>query len=447
MRGLGALAGVIVALGVLAWWQGGGVATPSVVAQPAPSVALVPLAGGFVSPLFVTHAGDSSGRLFVVEQGGTIRILNAGTVLPAPFLDVSSIIVTGGERGLLGLAFHPRYNRNGRFFVFYTAANGDNTLAEYRVSSDPNRGDPATGRVLFAIPDPYTNHNGGMIAFGPDGYLYIGTGDGGNGGDPLENGQSLQTLLGKILRIDVDGMSPYAIPLSNPFAARTDARREIWALGVRNPWRFSFDRGTGDLWIADVGQARREEVNFQAAGSMGGTNYGWDTMEGSLCFEPLSGCSNAGLTLPVAEYDHSMGCSVTGGYRYRGVAYPALAGLYFYGDLCSTRLWALAGSPQSGWQATELLQTGFMISSFGEDQAGELYLAGFSTGIIYRLTSTGTPCNPRAGCTVTATATATATVAVTATATACNPRGGCMTATATQPPTQTQCPIRTGCVP
>jgi glucose/arabinose dehydrogenase len=365
-------------------------------AQPAQSVEaaprLLPAFGGFVfdSPVFVTHAGDGTGRLFVVEQAGTIRVVAGGRVLPAPFLDIRSLVVAGGEQGLLGLAFHPQFATNGLFYVYYTArpvgaGAGDNTVARYRVSAtDPNRADPASGAVLLAIPDRHPNHNGGMLLFGPDGYLYVGTGDGGGEGDPDGNAQNLQSLLGKLLRLDVDGAFPYAIPPTNPFVGRPDARPEIWAYGLRNPWRDSFDRATGDLYIADVGQDRFEEVNYQRAGSVGGRNYGWNRTEGFHCY-PSPPCDWRGITLPVAEYDHTGGnCSITGGYVYRGRLLLALRGAYLYGDFCSGRIWALRRSAL-GWTSRLLLDTALQISSFGEDEAGELLVADLASGRIFRL--------------------------------------------------------------
>jgi len=358
---------------------------------PLPALSFETVATGFERPTFVTGAGDGSGRLFVVEKRGTIQVVRDGQVAAQPFLDIRSHITdSGNEQGLLGLAFHPRFAENGRFFVFYTAASGGaNTLAEYRVSaSDPNRADPATGRVLLAIPDQYSNHNGGMLAFGPGGYLYIALGDGGGAGDPLRSAQDLRNPLGSILRIDVDvpgsaGLA-YGIPPDNPFVARADARGEIWAYGLRNPWRFSFDRETGDLWIADVGQNEREEVNFAAAGSPGGVNYGWSIMEGTRCYRPANGCDRSGLTLPVFEYTHDDGCSITGGYVYRGAAFPALRGAYFAADYCTGSAWALR------WRGSQLQVDrlpGFPrgISSFGEDDAGELYIVRDSAGTLERL--------------------------------------------------------------
>ena len=350
-----------------------------------PQVALEKVASGFSKPLYVVEPPDGSGRLFVVEQDGKIRILKDGAINSQPFLDAASVITSNGnEQGLLGLAFHPKYKENGRFFVTYTAKNGDNTLAEYHVSNDPAKADAGSAKVLIAIPDFAANHNGGMVAFGPDGYLYLSTGDGGQGGDPKANGQNKDALLAKILRIDVDRGSPYAIPPSNPFATG-GGKPEVWDYGFRNPWRFSFDRQTGDLWIADVGQNKYEEVNFEPAGSKGGLNYGWNTMEGTHCYQPSNGCNPSGLTLPVNDYSHDDGCSVTGGYVYRGPREPALVGAYFFTDYCGGLIWALTKDAAGNWQRTTALDSKLAISSFGEDQAGEVYAVSQDDGTIYRL--------------------------------------------------------------
>jgi glucose/arabinose dehydrogenase len=344
------------------------------------------VAEGFDNPVYVTHAGDGSGRLFVVEQSGQIRIIQEGAILPEPFLDLTGIAVDNAfERGLLGLAFHPRYAENGQFFVNYTDVNGDTAVARYTVSAgDPDRADPDSAQIILRVEQPYPNHNGGDLAFGPDGYLYIGMGDGGSAGDPQGNGQNLNTLLGKMLRLDVDSGEPYAIPPDNPFAGRSIAQPEIWAYGLRNPWRFSFDRATGDLYIADVGQNAYEEVNFQPADSPGGENYGWDLMEGLHPYEG-SPPSDANLVLPVAEYAQSEGgCSVTGGYVYRGQALPELLGVYFFGDYCSGLVWALHRTAEGAWERALFTRTTFSISSFGEDEAGELYVVDHG-GAVYQL--------------------------------------------------------------
>ncbi|MHC1742634.1 MAG: sorbosone dehydrogenase family protein [Syntrophobacteraceae bacterium] len=348
------------------------------------------IATGLSTPVSITHAGDGSGRLFLVLQDGRILIHDGGQVLPTPFLDlrskVSSCAGGCGERGLLGLAFHPDYAANGTFFVHYTNRAGTSLVARYQVSADPSLANPRSGRTLLSVRQPFANHNGGQLQFGPDGYLYIGLGDGGSGGDPGNRAQNRRMLLGKILRINVNGAARYAIPPDNPFAAVRGARREIWALGLRNPWRFSFDRLTGDLYVADVGQNALEEVNFQPAGSPGGQNYGWRLMEGNQCFNPAAGCNDGSLTPPVLEYDHGTGCSVTGGYVYRGSAIPALAGQYLYGDFCSGLIWGAQFSPVAGWSTTVLHDSAFLISTFGEDQEGELYVADYGAGNIFRIT-------------------------------------------------------------
>ena len=364
----------------------GPTSTPAAGWEP-PALALAPVIDGLEAPLFVGHAGDGSGRLFVIEQGGRIRVIRDGRLVPDPFLDIGGRISSGGERGLLGLAFSPGYSDDGRFFVNYTDPAGDTAVAEYRVSADdPDRADPASERVVLRIDQPYPNHNGGGLAFGPDGLLWIGTGDGGAGGDPEGRAQRLDTLLGKFLRIDPDPQdgAPYAAPADNPFVGREGVRPEIWALGVRNPWRFSFDRATGDLWIGDVGQGEWEEIDVLRAGTSGGANLGWKVMEGSHCFEPATGCSTAGLVLPVAEYDHGQGCSVTGGVIYRGAAIPGLAGTYLFGDFCSGTMWSLdAGASQPASRV--LAETELAIAAFGEDEAGELYVADLAGGRVLRV--------------------------------------------------------------
>ena len=350
------------------------------------AVNLLPVAGGFDKPLYLTHAGDGSGRLFVVEQPGRIKIVQAGQVTPAPFLDIVNLVGSDGmEQGLLSAAFHPRYAENGFFFVNYTDKQGDTVLARYQVSSNPDQADPASAKILLTMAQPYGNHNGGQLAFGPDGYLYMGTGDGGSANDPHDNGQSLGTLLGKILRLDVDNGDPYGVPESNPFVQQPAARPEIWSFGWRNPWRFSFDAATGDMFIADVGQNQYEEIHVEPAGAPGGLNYGWRLMEGLHCFNPPD-CDPAALPveLPVTEYSHQQGCSVTGGYVYRGSQFPALTGVYFYGDFCRGTVWGLRLSPAGQWEQAELLQSGVSITSFGQDEAGEVYLVA-QQGDIFQL--------------------------------------------------------------
>ncbi len=370
-------------------------ALPAARAQ-TPGFALEPVANGFTRPLYLTHAGDGSGRLFVVEQGGAIWVLQDGQRLEAPFLDVSDRISpealgTGyTERGLLGLAFHPDYAENGVFFIDYTDRNGSSVIARYTVSAeDPDRADPASEQQLLVVEQPYANHNGGHLAFGPDGYLYVAMGDGGSGGDPQNNAQNLGTLLGAILRLDVSAEDGYAIPDDNPFASTDNARPEIWAWGLRNPWRFSFDRETGDLYIADVGQNEWEEVNFQPADSPGGENYGWRPYEGSQIYSGEQPASEP--VMPIAEYSHSGtgGCSITGGYVYRGEAIPALAGTYFYGDWCSGTIWSARQADSGAWDVQAALESGLSISSFGEDEAGELYVIDYDSGEISRFIPAG----------------------------------------------------------
>ena len=379
--------------------------------------ALAPFIDGLTDPIFVTHAGDGSGRLFVVERRGQIKVVVDGQVLPTPFLDLSGAVTSSNlEQGLLGLAFHPNFRSNGRVYVYSTPPPptpnpsnlaGYNALAEYRVQAPGgNQADPATRRVLFSLPDRASNHNGGMLTFGPDGYLYVAIGDEGGGNNQYNNAQTTATLFGKVLRLDVDRADaglPYGIPPSNPFVGQAGARAEIWAYGLRNPWRVTFDRATGDLWIADVGQASYEEINRQPAGVAGGRNYGWSVMEGLHCFGANS-CDQAGLTLPVAEYGRDGGCSITGGYVYRGSRYPELAGAYVYGDYCSGRIWTLR-QQGSAWVSAPALDSTYKITSFGEDEGGELYVvhAPFGTntigqGAIYRLTDTvqnQVTCSPR----------------------------------------------------
>ncbi len=358
-------------------------ATPSEPALDSLAVRLIPVAEGFTRPVHLTTAGDGSGRLFVVEQPGKIWIVQDGQVNPTPFLDITDRVGSDAyEQGLLSVAFHPDYPTNGRFFVDYTNKQGDTVISRFQVSPDPNRADPASEVILLTIAQPYVNHNGGQIAFGPDGYLYVGMGDGGSANDPQNNAQNLNTLLGKILRLDVDRAEPYGAPETNPFANRPDARPEIWSYGWRNPWRFSFDPATGDMYIGDVGQNRYEEISFEPAGSPGGLNYGWRLMEGLHCFNPPD-CNPADLpvVLPIAEYSHDFGCSVTGGHVYRGSAFPALTGVYFYGDFCSGIIWGLRRQADGGWSQAKLLESGLSISSFGQDEAGEVYVVDHQGGV------------------------------------------------------------------
>ncbi|HMJ79562.1 MAG TPA: PQQ-dependent sugar dehydrogenase [Candidatus Dormibacteraeota bacterium] len=352
------------------------------------NLALVPVARGLDSPVFATGAGDGSGRLFIVEQAGRIRILGAdGQLAVTPFLDISSEVLSGGEQGLLGLAFHPDYASNGRFFVDYTARNGDTVVAEFH-RRDAATADPGSERILYRIADPYPNHNGGMLAFGPDGYLYNGLGDGGAGGDPRNRAQNLGTLWGKLLRVDVDGSLPYAIPSTNPFGSRAGARPEIFDYGLRNPWRFSFDRQTGDLLIGDVGQGSWEEVDAVPAGQPGGLNFGWRIREGRECYGGGS-CQSAGLTPPVYVYSHAFGCAIIGGYVYRGSAFPSLVGGYLFSDECSGRIWAASAAQAVAGNAPAkvVMESGLIVSSFGQDDAGELYLCDLQGGVLYHVTA------------------------------------------------------------
>ena len=364
---------------------------PSSAATPTPTLlrppaVFVPFASGFSNLTFVTNAGDGSGDLYAVEQVGRVVKVSQGQSGPRdPWLDISGRIASGGERGLLGLAFHPDYKANGRFFVDYTNTDGNSVISEFMRSADGTV-DPATERVLIEVDQPYPNHNGGMLAFGPDGYLYIGLGDGGSAGDPQGNGQNLTTELGKILRIDVDAVDPYGIPATNPFQPGNaqGARPEIWDWGVRNPWRFSFDRASGALYIGDVGQDQTEEIDVEPAG-LGGRNYGWNIMEGDHCYSATK-CNQTGLTAPVATYSHALGCSVSGGYVYRGARFAArLSGRYFYADYCSGTVWTVdAGAALAGQPVTPTVfgTTGFGVPSFGEDEAGELYIVD-GAGAIY----------------------------------------------------------------
>jgi len=353
-----------------------------------PRLAIAEVARGFEQPVHVTHAGDGSGRLFVVEQRGRIVAVDRDAARSA-FLDISERVSCCGERGLLSVAFPRKFGHSRRFYVAYTDRQGDVVVARFRLRPASALADPASEEKLLLAEQPYANHNGGQIAFGPDGYLYFGLGDGGSAGDPQNHAQDPTSWLGKLLRIDVEsGATPYAIPKDNPFASRSGAKPEVWALGLRNPWRFSFDRGTGDLFIGDVGQNSWEEIDVQPAGSRGGENYGWRRMEGTHCYTPKL-CSSEGLAPPVAEYGHDLGCSVTGGVVARASNGPPspLEGIYFYGDYCSGRIWGLRhtnpADPQS-WESTQLLDTDLQITSFGEGEDGTVYVADYA-GTIYRL--------------------------------------------------------------
>ena len=341
------------------------------------------VASGIPSPVYLTApVGDP--RLFIVEQQGRIRIVQDGALLPTPFLDIRDSVVSGGERGLLSLAFHPQYGSNGYFYVNYTNLANNTRIKRYQVSTNPLVADPNSGSLVLEIQQPsYTNHKGGHLLFGPDGMLYIPTGDGGGGGDPDENGQNTATLLGKLLRIDVDQGNPYAIPPDNPFAGSPTARPEIWALGLRNPWRIAFDAPTGLLYVADVGQVSWEEINVQPANAAP-LNYGWDVMEGRHCFEPPS-CDMTNLVVPAAEYSHGDGCSITGGYVYRGAQLPDLVGRYLYADYCQGWIRDFRFVGGEAIEHRQLYPPGMgSVSSFGVDAAGELYVT-IHEGRVYRL--------------------------------------------------------------
>jgi glucose/arabinose dehydrogenase len=372
-----------------------------------PTIQLEQVATGLTQPTNITNAGDGSGRIFIVQETGEILIFINGSVLPTPFLDISDLVRQAPEVGLLGLAFHPDYAGNGFFYVDYTRVeDGATVVARYQVSAaDPNVADPNSAQTVLIQPQPGGDHNGGQLAFGPNGYLYISIGDGGCCGDPFRTGQDLETWLGKILRVDVNGDDfpgdpdrNYAVPPDNPFVNNPDALDEIWAYGVRNPWRCTFDRATGDFFIADVGQDTWEEVNFQSAASNGGENYGWSVLEGMHCYndDPPGSCDdflNGGSTLPILEYNHDLGCSITGGYRYRGQSYPDLDGIYFYADFCIGRIWGAIQQVNGTWESQELLDAGFAISTFGEDETGELYVVdyNFDQSVLYRITSAQGP--------------------------------------------------------
>lgn len=361
-------------------------------AEAQPQLELVTFATGFDEPVDIVSAGDA--RLFIVEKDGYIRIIENGQTLATPFLNIDAKInSSASERGLLGLAFHPKYAENGYFFVNYTDNSGNTKIARFRVSdTNTNTADPNSELILLEVNQPFSNHNAGDLAFGPDGYLYIPLGDGGSANDPGNRSQTRTTLLGKMLRIDVDNGNPYRIPPDNPFPDVEGIRPEIWAFGLRNPWRISFDRLTGDLWIGDVGQGNWEEINRQPADSQGGENYGWRCYEGNAAFN-TSGCGDQGqYTFPVQVYSHANGaCSVTGGFVYRGGDFPNLYGTYIYTDYCNGRIWGLKPDGQGGWINTLLLDgANFDYVAFGEDNEGELYLAGLGSGNIYRVTDAKT---------------------------------------------------------
>ncbi len=371
----------------------------AIVALPVYAATTVHLASGLSRPVYVTALPGDFSRIFIVEQW-TARIkiyrFNPGVVLAAPFLNIDSLVInSGNERGLLGMAFHPQYAQNRYFFVYYINNGGNSVVARYQASStNPDSTLPESGQIVLTVPQPptFSNHKAGMISFGPDGNLYIGFGDGGDAGDPGNRAQSDTTLLGKMLRIDVNTL-PYTIPPGNPFAGPDGIRNEIWAKGLRNPWRWSFDRLTGAMYIADVGQGAWEEVDYQPAAFAGGANYGWRLMEGTHCYNPATNCDPGGLTYPIHEFSHTNGCSITGGYVYRGCALPAFQGLYFFADYCSDSIWTFRydGSTVSDLtnRTTELAPGGGLaigdISSFGEDAYGELYLSDLLGGEVFKI--------------------------------------------------------------
>ena len=351
-----------------------------------PDIALVETHSGLRNPVDLASARDGSGRLYVVEQIGLVQEFTDGVKGQSPFMDIRDRVSCCGERGLLGIAFPPDFASSRVVYVNYTttAPGGLHTrVSRFTLRDDIHQVDPASETILMQFPQPWRNHNGGQVAFGPDGNLWIGTGDGGSGGDPQDNGQKGQTLLGKLLRIDVTSTTdaPYAIPEDNPFVGNDEFLDEIWAYGLRNPWRFSFDRETGDLYIADVGQNAWEEVNFQPATSPGGENYGWRITEGLHCFNPSVGCSTAGQTRPVAEYDRLSGLSITGGYVYRGQDQPSMQGIYFFADYVTGRIWGLRNM-NGLWETKLLMDSAHSVSSFGEDEAGNLYLVDYSGTIL-----------------------------------------------------------------
>ncbi|MEF2279288.1 PQQ-dependent sugar dehydrogenase [Deinococcus sp. YIM 134068] len=347
-----------------------------------PQVRFVPFVSGLEQVTTLTHAGDGSGRMYATEQRGLVRVIEGGRLRAQPFLDVSNLTRAGGERGLLGLTFDPAYKTNRRLYVHYTDRGGNTVLARYTATPDFSRADPQSARILFTAEQPYANHNGGQVAFGPDGFLYLGLGDGGSGGDPQNNGQKLGTPLGKLLRFDVKGNEARPAP-GNPFLNREGVNPNIWAYGLRNPWRFSFDRETGDLIIADVGQNEYEEVNRQPRASKGGENYGWRIREARSCFEPSDGCRTQDLVDPVLQYGRNEGQSITGGYVYRGNAVPALKGQYVFADFGTGNVWASRTNGQN-WSKVRLGRVQ-NPSTFGEDEAGEVYVAEYGSGRVLRL--------------------------------------------------------------
>jgi glucose/arabinose dehydrogenase len=364
-----------------------GIPTDQVIAFPDPAgFTWAQVVSGLNKPLGMATPPNDPNKMFVLEQAGTIRVVQNGSLLPDPLLDITDRVGSAGnEQGLLGIALHPDFASNGYFYVNYTDTNGNTVIARFHVSqSDANRADPNSEKVLLHVDQPFPNHNGGSMVFGPDGFLYMGLGDGGSAGDPHGNGQSVNTWLGKLLRVDVNSGDPYAIPPSNPFA-NGGGKPEIWAYGLRNPWRFSFDRLTGDLYIADVGQNSWEEIDFSPAGSPGGADFGWNYREGAHAFRG-NPPADAKLIEPVSEYSHADGCSVTGGYVYRGQALPEFRGIYLFSDYCSGKIWGLLRAADGSWSSNVLFDnTGYNVTSFGQDNQGEIYLIDQGSGSILRL--------------------------------------------------------------
>ena len=356
--------------------------------EPPAAIGLQEVASGLQFPVLVTAPPGDTSRLFVVEKRGVIRLIRNGALQPTPFFDMRGRVSTGGEQGLLGMAFHPDYAANGVFVINYTDTQGDTRVATMKVSSNPNIADPSSEQVFLSVDQPFANHNGGHVTFGPLGYLFIGLGDGGSGGDPGNRAQDLNQLLGKLLRYAIDDQGLASVPMSNPFVGQAGTRGEIWSYGLRNPWRFSFDRLTGDLYVGDVGQDRIEEIDVVPADKGGGrgANFGWRIMEGSSCYSPSTGCDVSGKLLPTLEYSHADGCSVTGGHVYRGRAIPTLAGQYFYGDYCQGWIRSFRyvnDAATERRERTELAPNG-QITSFGEDASGELYVTT-AGGKVFRI--------------------------------------------------------------
>lgn len=337
------------------------------------------LSTGVSAPVFLTQPLND-GRIFVVEQGGRIRVVRNGVLQTTPFLDISTRVLSGGERGLLSVAFHPQYATNHYFYVYFTTqTNGDIRIERFTTTANPEVADPASSKLIITIPhSQFSNHNGGLVSFGPDGMLYAGVGDGGGGGDPLGSGQNFNSLLGSLLRLDVDHGDPYAIPADNPFVNQAGKRGEVWAKGLRNPWRYAFDAATSNLYIADVGQDAHEEIDVTAT-NRSGLNYGWNIMEGFSCYSPASGCNQTGLEQPLIDYPHSQGCSITGGYVYRGSDIPDMRGHYFYSDYCTGFLKSLRYSNGTAVDQKDWGLTNSSVTSFGVDFAGELYMMSGDT--------------------------------------------------------------------